>query len=189
MQDKSAKIVQRRQLDKNGALIVSVQIHPAELPLEQFEKSCQFEFSRRGGPGGQHRNKVETAVIVTHKPTGISAESNRKRNQGENRTQAIFNLRIRLAVFHRIERDSLPSPLWNSRNQNGAILINENHNDFPAMLSEALDVIARNSGDLAETANELKTTSSQLIKLLKKEPAAWNYVSQLREQSGLRRLH
>ncbi|MCA9240852.1 MAG: peptide chain release factor-like protein, partial [Planctomycetales bacterium] len=44
--------------------------HPSAVPLEELERDCKIERLRRSGPGGQHRNKVETAVVITHQPTG-----------------------------------------------------------------------------------------------------------------------
>ena len=41
---------------------------------------------------------METAVILTHKPTGLTAEASERRTQGENRRQALFRLRLRLAL-------------------------------------------------------------------------------------------
>ena len=53
---------------------------------------------RRSGPGGQHRNKVSTAVVITHRPTGVRAEANERRSQAENHREAVRRLRVRLAV-------------------------------------------------------------------------------------------
>ncbi len=55
--------------------------HPATLPHEQLHKQCKLTFGRASGPGGQHRQKVETAVRMVHVPTVISAGANERRSQ------------------------------------------------------------------------------------------------------------
>ena len=47
--------------------------HPAMLDDGALLKQCEANFGRASGPGGQHRNKVETAATLTHTPTGLSA--------------------------------------------------------------------------------------------------------------------
>ena len=49
--------------------------HPSTLADEQLLLGCDFGRSRSGGPGGQHRNKVETTVELTHRATEISAKA------------------------------------------------------------------------------------------------------------------
>ena len=55
-------------------------MHPARLPIDELLADCEERRLRRGGPGGQHRNKVETAVELTHRPTSVAAEANERRS-------------------------------------------------------------------------------------------------------------
>jgi protein subunit release factor B len=75
--------------------------HPAATRPEQLLAECEARRLRRSGPGGQHRNKVETAVSLRHLPTGVCAEANERRSQAQNRSTALFRLRVNLALVNR----------------------------------------------------------------------------------------
>ncbi len=165
-------------------------VHPAALPVEQLLAACEIRRTRRSGPGGQHRNKVETAVAVKHLSSGISAEAGERRSQAENRAVAVFRLRLRLAVDVRRPPAGpcRPSPLWQSRSRGGKVAVSSKHDDFPAMLAEALDVVAEHDYDVKAAASVMECTASQLTKLLQQEPRAIAMVNQAREQRGRHRL-
>lgn len=167
-------------------------VHPARLAVEELLAECDAKRQKRSGPGGQHRNKVETAVILTHRPTGISAEANERRSQSENHDQAIFRLRIRLALEVRSEETKLddanlpePSPLWRSRCVNGRIKVAGDHPDFPALLAEVLDLLALCDYDPKPVSKHLGCTATQLLKFLKTEPKAFALFNAQRQSHGL----
>lgn len=165
--------------------------HPAALPDDELLKQCELGFGRGSGPGGQHRNKVETACLITHEPTGISASAKERRSQSQNRHQAIKRLRLSLAVGVRTQVHHArhqPSDLWRSRRQGEKVSINPEHSDYPALLAEALDVIVARRFDVAGAAGVFGVTMSQLAKLVRHEPRAFKLVNDGRVAQGLRAL-
>jgi hypothetical protein len=163
-------------------------VNPAALAIHALVAECDVRFTRRSGPGGQNRNKVETAVIITHRPTGLSAEASERRTQGENRDTATFRLRVRLALEVRAEIAAEPSPLWRSRCRSGRIVVNPEHDDFPALLAEALDVLTAKGDDPKLAAEWLRCSTSQLVKFLKNEPRALLALNDRRRACGARPL-
>ncbi len=164
-------------------------LHPAQLPIEQLLADCEFHRTRRSGPGGQHRNKVETAVVIEHLPTGVRAEANERRSQEQNRQVAIHRLRVKLAIEFRAAAEPPVSSLWRSRSTGGKLSVNPEHGDFPALLAEALDVTANVDFELAAAAEQLGISSSQLVKFLKVEPAALTWVNRERQARGSKPYH
>ncbi len=63
---------------------------------DRLEDEVQVTTFRASGPGGQHRNKTESAVRVTHLPTGVTARASESRSQYRNRVVAMQRLRERL---------------------------------------------------------------------------------------------
>lgn len=92
--------------EKSGRIhtsTASVAVLP-EIPEEKIEikpDELEISFTRAGGPGGQNVNKVETAVRILHKPTGIMAACQSERSQQRNREKAMNVLQAKLGEMKR----------------------------------------------------------------------------------------
>lgn len=79
----------------SSTVTVAVLPEPQDSELRIAPHELRFETYRAGGPGGQHQNKTESAVRVTHIPTGIQACSSMK-SQHQNRELALRALKARI---------------------------------------------------------------------------------------------
>ena len=70
---------------------------------------CRVDTFRSGGKGGQHQNKVESGVRLTHRPTGLVATSRRHRSQHRNRRAALDRLKRKLEARKRREKPRVPT--------------------------------------------------------------------------------
>ena len=160
-------------------------MHPAALPAESLLTAVEETHTRRAGPGGQHRNKVQTAVVLVHRPTGIAAEAAERRSQAENRRVALERLRLKLALEHRTPAPAAPSMRWQTRVRGRRLAVAADHADYPALIAEALDRLQVHGYQVPATAGALGVTATQLLKLFKKVPAAWTTLNRMRRGLGL----
>ncbi len=76
---------------------------------EALLKEVRFHPFRGGGPGGQHRNKVESAVRLVHIPTGIMVVASEHRLQGRNKDLALQRLRQKLIGLNHTGKSRIPT--------------------------------------------------------------------------------
>lgn len=165
--------------------------HPASLPSGALLAQCRVGRERTGGPGGQHRNKVETAVVLTHLPTGMTAQAGERRSVRENHPVAVRRLRLELATHHRVEvpLGEARTPLWVSRTPGRRIVCAVRHADFPSMLAEAMDMMQACAWDPRRAATRLEVSPSQLVRFIRDHPPAFAVVNEARSRRGLHGLH
>ena len=165
-------------------------LHPVQTPVELLLRDCEVRHCRRRGPGGQHRNKTESAVVIRHAPTGVEGQAAERRSQHDNHRVAVKRLRLSLALEVRSVElaAAAPTELWQTRRYEEKFACNPDHEDFPPLLAEALDVVHAHHGHIPGAALQLGITPSQLIKFLKHEPRAMLLVNEQRHRHNLRPL-
>ena len=156
---------------------------------------CRQERFRVSGPGGQHRNKTDSAVRLTHEPTGVVGFASERRSQHQNRAVALSRLRrgialevrsdVNLEMYHPPSALQRVLPLSVESEVPRKDRVGPRHRDFWSGVAPLLDLFAAVQGSTADCASLLGCSSNQLTKLFASEPHLWVAANGVRERCGL----
>lgn len=161
--------------------------NPLFLSDLQLLAECEVHTYRASGPGGQKRNKVESAVRLVHKPSGITAVATESRSQLENRPLALRRLREAIAVRLRTPVDCAqfaPPPEWLAAVERGRVRVNSRNPDYPILVATALNVLSASAGRVGDAARLLGLSTHHLIQFLADHPHVWQEANRIRHAHG-----
>jgi hypothetical protein len=145
---------------------------------DELLKLCNIDFFKATGPGGQKRNKTESAVRLTLKNSSITATATDDRQQSVNRLHALRRLRQQIAFELREE----PTP-WDDR-----LDMNPKNPEYALFLANLLDNLAKYDWQVSEVAQVYGISTGQLIKIFAKYDPLWQFVNQERQKKNYKPL-
>ncbi len=169
-----------------GHTIPHVDAAPYAVPDAALLAACRVEHFRAGGPGGQHVNRTESAVRLTHTASGTVVQCQDHRERARNQDEALRRLRLRLALGLR----GLAAREWLERYRQGRQLkLGANAQEFHLVVAVVLDALDAHAGSLSATAEALGVSSSQLAKLLTADKEVHAAANALRARHGQGAIH
>ena len=154
---------------------------------------CEVDRFRASGPGGQKRNKTDSAVRLRHGPTGLASEAVESRSQHENRARALRRLRLAIALGARVvveEGTPPPEELGEALRVGKGRAISMGRRDvrYPATIAALFDLIEAVGWQLSTAAERLGISTSSLARFLEADPVVWRAAQERRQALGMTAL-
>jgi hypothetical protein len=150
---------------------------------------CDVDCFRASGPGGQKRNKTDSAVRVRHRPSGLAARAVESRSQHQNRAHALRRLRETLAIELRCQ------PSAAGRAMAAALIASpprsekaRRPSDYLVAIAALLDELEARELAVGETAAALGVSTGALAGTITADPRVHRKVNEERARRGLRPL-
>jgi hypothetical protein len=159
---------------------------------------CDIHTYRSSGPGGQHRNKVSSAVRLRHQATGITAHGDDSRSQHENKAMALLRLRMNFALQLRRPVDKVAGPvppilaecIFAPRGKAPAapglkrLGIGRKDHRFWPVAAALLDILEAFEGRISDAAAWLGITTSNLVSTFQDDRHLLAAAQQIRKKHG-----
>ncbi len=155
---------------------------------------CEVDRYRASGPGGQHRNKTESAVRLRHKLLGVSAIGEDSRSQSENKLHAVRRLRssIALEVREPVRVEGyVPPPRLAALVAAGTAPLGVKTRltgTYWAAMGDLLDLLVSNGLEIGTSAQLLGISTGALSKLILHDDQVARTLNDLRRAAGMRPL-
>jgi len=158
-------------------------------PDDRLLAACSVETHRSSGPGGRKRDTTDSAVRLTHRPTGVSVVASESRSQHANRRRALE--RLRRAIAFEVRRDPPPQvgeafrrtaadPRWPR--------VGRKSTDYFVAAAEVLDRLAERKGRVSEVAGAVGVSTASLVKFLSLDDDLWQAAGRIRAEAGQKPL-
>ncbi len=153
---------------------------------DELQAICRVDTFRAQGPGGQHTNRTDSAVRITHVASGEVAQCQDHRERARNLKSALQRLRLRLALTQR----GVSQIVWLQPYHRGTRLhLGANAAGYPLVVAVVMDTLELAQGSLRDAAETLGVSSSQMTKLLTDDKEVHAAANSLRTRFGLGVIH
>lgn len=163
---------------------------PLDSNDEALLAECEVHTYRASGPGGQKRNKTESAVRLHHKPTGIRVVGTEARSQHENKARALKRLREALAfrVRRPVQAEGVPDAIAACIGPDGRLHVGQRDARYLQCAAAVLDVLHAHRGSVGDAAAQLGVTTANLSSFLTGHDGVMTEANRVRAAYGLRPL-
>lgn len=157
---------------------------------EVLISQCDVDTYRASGPGGQKRNKTESAVRLRHRPSGLIVIAEESRSQPENKARALRRLRKAMALRLRqaIEGEDIPAAVQACIDKRGRLDVGQRDARYLRAVAAVLDVLVACRGSVADSAKRLGLTTGNLSSFLTGDEDVFVEANRLRTTFGLKPL-
>lgn len=160
------------------------------LPLEDARllAQCDVDRFRASGPGGQKRNKTDSAVRLRHHASGLEAQAVESRSQHENRARALRRLRLTIALRLRAPVDldgaAVAAPL-DEAIRDGRITMGRRDARYPPTVAALFDLLEAAGWRLSDVASRIEVSTASIGRFLARDASVFRAANERRQALGL----